>query len=237
MNSRSCFITVIPHQKLNLQGTDIFFKAITSIQIYKKLIEKKIRPPAGLLHWVEDFDVNESEIVTGFTIAHDCSKSTFDRVFQYKIMTQILPTNQYLARFRVRDSDICSKCELVTDTVPHSLWFCPLVVPYVDKFLEFLRQTCRIQENIGILEYIFGVKSNVALNHILIELKKEVFYNFDANVSVDAFCEQIIGKVRKIMIKEKNCIKSDKTYNQYNKKWENFTTIYDFRGPDLNIAF
>ena len=90
LNSRSCFVTVIPHQKLNLQGTDIFFKDITSIQIYKKIIEKKIRPPVGLLHWVEDFDVNETEIVTGFTMAYECSKRTFDKVFQYKIMTQIL---------------------------------------------------------------------------------------------------------------------------------------------------
>ena len=50
------------------------------------------------------------------------------------------------------------------------------------------------------------------------------------------FCERVIEKIRKIMIKEKNCINSDKMYDQYLKKWETFISIYDFRGPDLNIV-
>ena len=236
VNSRSSFITVIPDQIINLQGNDYNFKDVTSKQIYQQLIEKKVRPPAGLLHWFEEFDIGDSQILTGFTFAHECSKSTFDRVFQYKIMTQILPTNKYLARYQVRDSDICSKCHVVTDTVSHSLWSCKLVVPYVDKFIDFLKQNCNVQENVGMVEYIFGMKSNLALNHIFLEFKKELFYNFDENIGVGAFCEQIIHKLRKIMIKEKNCINSDKMYDQFTKKWENFTSIYDFRGPDLNIV-
>ena len=236
VNSCSNFITVIPDQIINLQDNDYNFKDITSKQIYQQLIGKKIRPPSGLLYWFEEFDIGDSEILTGFTFAHECSKSTFDQIFQYKIMTQILPTNKYLARYRVRDSDICTKCHVVTDTVSHSLWSCQLVVPYVDKFIDFLKQTCNVQENVGIVEYIFGFKSNLTLNHIFLEFKKEIFYNFDENIGVGAFCEQIIHKLRKIMIKEKNCIKSDKMHDQFTKKWENFTSIYDFRGPDLNIV-
>ena len=38
------------------------------------------------------------------------------------------------------------------------------------------------------------------------------------------------------MIKEKNCIKTDKMYENYAKKWDKFISIYDFRGPDLNIV-
>ena len=151
-------------------------------------------------------------------------------------MTQILPTNQYLARYRIRDSDICSKCEVITDTVSHSLWSCQLVVPYVDKFIDFLKETCKVKDQIGIVQYIFGVKNNLGLNHIFIEFKKEVFYNFDKNIGVEAFCERMINKIRKIMIKEKNCIKSIGMYDKYTQKWDSFIPIYDFRGPDLNIV-
>ena len=151
-------------------------------------------------------------------------------------MTHILPTNKYLARYRVRDSNICSKCHVVTDTVSHSLWSCQLVVPYVDKFVDFLKQNCNVEENVGLVEYIFGFRNNLALNHIFLEFKKEIFYNFDENIGVGAFCEQIIHKIRKIMLKEKSCIESDKMHDQFTKKWENFTSIYDFRGPDLNIV-
>ena len=234
-NTRNIFTTVIPHQKINLQKNDQFFRDIKSKKIYQKLIEKKIRPPIGLSHWFEDFDLDESDILNGFTYAHKCSISTFDRVFQYKIRTQILPTNQYLTRYHVKNSVICSKCDLLPDTVSHSLWSCQLLVPYVDRFIHFVKQNCKVQDNIGFVEFMFGFKTNVALNHIFLEFKKEVFYNFDKNVGVDTFCERVINKVRKNMIKEKNCIKSDQMHNHYVKKWDQFTSIYDFRGPDLNI--
>ena len=61
-------------------------------------------------------------------------------------------------------------------------------------------------------------------------------YNFDENIGVEAFCERIIHKIRKIIIKEKSCIKSNKMYDQFTKKWDKFIYIYDFRGPDLNIV-
>ena len=149
-----------------MQKNDQFFKDIKPKQIYQKLIEKKIKPPIGLFHWFEHFDIDESDVLNGFTFAHKCSISTFDRVFQYKIMTQILPTNQYLTRYRVKDSVICSKCNLLPDTVSHSLYSCQLLVPYVDSFIYFVKQTCGVQENIGFVEFMFGFKTNIALNHI-----------------------------------------------------------------------
>ena len=62
------------------------------------------------------------------------------------------------------------------------------------QIYSFLKQNCHVQENVGIVEYIFGFKSNLTLNHIFLEFKKEIFYNFDENIGVGAFCEQIIHK-------------------------------------------
>ena len=121
------------------------------------------------------------------------------------------------------------------DTVSHCLWPCQLLVPYVDKIVNFLKRTCKVKENIGIKSYLFGFKTNPALNHILLELKKEFMYSFDKNVGAVTFCEHFFEKIRKIMIKEKACIKTDKMYKQFVEKWKDFTAIYDFRGPDLNI--
>ena len=152
-------------------------------------------------------------------------------------MTQILPTNQYLARYRIKDSDICDKCQSSVDTILHCLWQCQLVVPYVIRILEYLKQKCNVQENIDSLEYIFGFEKNLALNHILLELKKELFYNWDANVTPNIFLERFVVKIRKVMIIEKQAVNSDKMLENYETKWANFTHIYDFRGPDLNILF
>ena len=93
-------------------------------------------------------------------------------------------------------------------------------------------ENCNLQENIGSLQFIFGVKNKTALNYILLELKKYIFYNWDNEVGLDRFLEIFLAKVRKNMILEKMCIKSNTMFDQYSKKWDNFVLIYDFRGPD-----
>ena len=65
--------------------------------------------------------------------------------------------------------------------------------------------------------------------------KDNFFYNWDSNVDVGIFLERFVAKIREIMIKEKQCIKTDKMFNQYSKKWGEFSVIYDFRGPDPSI--
>ena len=65
--------------------------------------------------------MSETEIVMAFTFAQIWSKSSFDQIVQYKIIIQILPTNKYLTRYQVKDSEICSKCNLEPDTVGHCL--------------------------------------------------------------------------------------------------------------------
>ena len=51
------------------------------------------------------------------------------------------------------------------------------------------------------------------------------------------FLERFVVKIRKVMIIEKQAVNSDKMFENYDVKWANFTHIYDFRGPDLNILF
>ena len=105
----------------------------------------------------------------------------------------------------------------------------------MDRISDFLRIQCNFQENIDSLQYFFGFKNNIAVNHIVLELKKELFYNWDSTVDVGIFLERFVAKIRKVMIIEKKCIKTDKMFNQYSKKWNEFIVIYDFRGPDPSI--
>ena len=237
MQSNDFYTTVIPNQTVNLKGCDVYLQNVSAAQIYDFLITNKTRPPTGLLRWREIIDLSDTEIVTAFTFAQICSKSTFDQIFQYKITTQILPTNKYLTRYQVKDSEICSKCELEPDTVEHCLWSCNMVIPYLEKVENFLRTTCNLTENLSMVHYLFGFKDNKGLNHILIELKKELFYNWDVNVEVDAFCERFLVKIRKLMVKEKHIMLEKNLFDKYSEKWNQFRGIYDFLGPDCQIIF
>ena len=145
-------------QTVNLNSRDQYLKNIAADQIYSFLIVYKTRLPTGLLRWPDQFTLSDAEIKLAFTFARKCSQSVFDHVFQYKILTNILPTNKYLNNYQIVDSSICSKCLLEQDTVLHSLWSCTLKVPHVAKILKFLKINCNVKGNITLQHYIFGVK-------------------------------------------------------------------------------
>ena len=105
------------------------------------------------------------------------------------------------------------------------------------RIFRFLKIECKVEQNITFKTYLFGFNNALGLNHILLELKKEIFYNWNASLSVDAFCEHFIVKIRKIMIKEKEIMITNEHYGDYVEKWKMFTNIYDFNGPDQQIIY
>ena len=73
------------------------------------------------------------------------------------------------------------------------------------------------------------------INHILLEFKKHVLYNWKSEIGVIAFCELLRRKIRSLIIKEKYIAQQNDNFSTFNNKWENYTSIYDFRGPDVQI--
>ena len=234
--SDDMYITVIPYPSVKLDGHTTYLNKVTADKIYQFLISTQTRPPTGLLHWLEELDLSDAETDIAFTFARLCSKSTFDHAFQYKIITNILPTNKYLARYQVRDSDLCCKCLAVPDTVTHRMWSCPLIVPYLAKVQNFLKFDCQVVEDISLVPYLFGFNNNSGLNHVLLEFKKHLFYDWNESVGVDTFCERFVSKVRKFMIKEKQFILTNDQFRQFSNKWDGFKAIYDFLGLDCPIV-
>ena len=230
-------IVILPYQTISFQGTDRRLCEMNSKEIYKILVFPKIKLPRGLLKWCEDIELSDEQIKTSLTFAHKCCISIFDRVFQYKIVTQILPTNEYLERYKVKDFNTCDNC-IERDSVEHRLYECEKVVPIIQIVIDFLERECQIGENINMINYLFGFngESNLALNHIILELKKMIFYNLLEFNNPEAFCEHFFSKIRALIIREKYVAEKNDQLETFYKKWNKFTAIYDFRGPDLIFA-
>ena len=151
------FVTISPIQTINLNDSDVQARSLSSFKTYTILISEKIRLPRGLVRWCEQLQLSDEEIKTSLTFAKKCCCCVFDQVFQFKIVTQILPTNEYLKRYKVKESDACTRCLLETvDTVLHSTWSCPRVVPYIVHVLQYLRVGCGVGVDVEMIQYIFG---------------------------------------------------------------------------------
>ena len=228
---------IYPFQTINVNGSDQQMKYMNSKVIYQILIRDKIKLPTGMLNWCYELELSDLQIRTAFTFAHDCTASVFDRVFQYKIATQILPTNDYLKRYKVKDSNVCEKCNLEFDSIDHSLFSCSEITQVLSIFFKFLKDDCNISANIGMNNYLFGFHERKfrGLNHVLLELKKSIFYDWESNMDAGGFCEKFKSNIKRLIVKEKilMCIRNE--YEKFDEKWGYFTTIYDFRGPDIQI--
>lgn len=229
-------IVIFPSQTILYKGADYRVSSMESSAVYSKLIEPKVKMPTGLLNWCMDFELSDSQIRTALTFAHQSCTNIFDRVFQYKIVTQILPTNEYLTRYRVRESNLCDHCELECDSIVHRLYDCETLNPIIDSIFSFLKSECNQSYSITMIEYMFGKQGEkyLALNHILLELKKTIFYSSTVDLNSPSFCEQFYNKIRSLIIKEKRIFCEKNKFENFCERWGNFLTIYDFRGPDVD---
>ena len=233
-------VTVSPRQTIHLNGYDSTLLSLSSSQVYSELIKSKTRLPTGLLRWCEDIALSDLQIQTAFTFTKDCCSSIFDRVFQYKINTRILPTNDYLKRYQVRESDACTRCQAETaDTVLHSTWLCGSIQAHLTYLFSFLRNKCDVMVDISMINYLFGFQGTKfqGLNHILLEFKKHIFYSWEEDASVIIFFEEFRRKIQHIIVKEKQIALNSDNFATLAAKWEKFTEFYDFFGPDCQITY
>ena len=123
--------------------------------------------------------------------------------------------------YRVSDSKICSKCSVESDTILHALWNCRFVVPYLDTIFTFLKAEYKLHDlETSVKNDIFGGQ-NLGLNQVVLELKKELFYNKETTVNKNQFLNIFLSKIRTIMIKEKLVMFNGSKGEEYISKWEN----------------
>ena len=168
---------IYPFQTIRFRNEDWILSKMDTKHLYQVLIGDRVRIPIGLLHWCMELELSDHQIKTALTFVSKCSQSMQDRAFQYKIITNILPTNEYLKRYKVRDSDQCDLCNMECDTITHRLYECVQINIWVEQIFSILQTMCS-QPKISMVEYLFGKsgQEHVALNHILVELKKMLFY-------------------------------------------------------------
>ena len=67
------------------------------------------------------------------------------RNFQYKILHRILPTNKFLVKIGIKESDQCNLCMNATDSILHYIWLCPIIKVFWQQVIILLEETFEIQ--------------------------------------------------------------------------------------------
>ena len=101
---------------------DIF--KVKASHIYEIFVQKKFKPPAPKAKISAKFKITEVLWSRIYTMASKCTLDTKTRIFQFKILNNVLYLNKQLCKMNLSVSPLCSLCLKVQETFTHLFLEC-----------------------------------------------------------------------------------------------------------------
>ena len=206
--------------------TDIL--KVKTNQIYDSLVQKKFQPPTAKANLSQKFDISDQLWPKIYTLASKCTIETKTRVFQYKILNNILYLNKQLYKMRLKESPLCSFCSEEEETFTHLF----LVCTFSSKLWRDIQRTLRskltlldLSERTIKLGFIDGESLSITENHTLLLYKRYIYISRIHGKSINLIGFKLFLK-DVIRIEEKIAHNKDILMLHY-QKWEVVREVLD----------
>ena len=94
------------------------------------------------------------------------------REFQYKVLNNIVFTNEKMFKFKMTDSPLCSFCKREVESLQHLLYYCHVTRTLWEAFRPWLGEVKINPHPFTITEILFGVfdvaDDWIMLNHLIL---------------------------------------------------------------------
>jgi len=196
-----------------LHESYINIKLAKSRDYYTFFLSQKFETASCHKYWatlrINTFDNHKESFVLA---KKSCTESQI-LAFHFKLIHNILPTNENLKKWRIKESANCDSCDGHENSV-HMLWSCEVIKSHLVKILgiiglpEFNAEIDRLET------YIFG-STNLQFNYLMLFIKKYIYdlrtskiafniENFKKELSLRMFSDKIKLSKRKFFLKWKN---------------------------------
>ena len=149
------------------------------------------------------------------------------RIFQYKILNNILYLNRQLFRMKLVDSPFCSLCGHCVETVTHLFLSCTVSQGLSDEITKW-SSSCillpKLTEQIIYLGWFQDSSHNILINHIILLFKKFIHIRKESKFQINMqgfkhFLKSIINVEKVIPNKRKKL-------DYHFKKWNPVLTLF-----------
>ena len=214
--------------EINIENAAVDVLEITSKMLYNEFKRKKQTVPSAqkkIKLKYPDLSLEWKEIYSlPFTVAHD----TKTREFQYKLLNNIVFTNEKLFRFKMIDSPLCAFCQTEVESPEHLFFHCDITKSFWQLLCSWISEQKVISTSLTLENVIFGVFNVVEdfhiLNHIIL-LAKCYIYNCKLNI-IHPSLKVFIAKVKATcQIEQKIAATGNKLVKHY-KKWNKFLPCF-----------
>ena len=156
--------------------------SLSSSMIYEAYINKLFKPPTSRRYFERIFGVmDEEEWRNIYTLVAKVTVSTNLRIFQYKILNNILYLNARLFKMHMVDSGLCSLCKSAEESVLHLFLECRISSALWLQVQLWCTGVINLPDLCPKIIY-FGISSgtsdNLVLNNHIILLYKKFRYDY-----------------------------------------------------------
>ena len=116
------FLAPSPLFKIKNNTFDVTEKK--SRDYYILLISNKAQFTNAANNLRSEFHLSTDQLKQVFILPHSVAFEPYVKAFQYKILNSVLFTNVKLHKIGFKESDLCSFCETVPETLHHLLFLC-----------------------------------------------------------------------------------------------------------------
>ena len=207
---------------LKLENSEVTLSKISSKLLYNAFKSKKQIPPTAQIKFQEKFPQLQADWKEIYSFPFTVSIESKIREFQYKILNNIVFTNEKLFRLKMTDSPLCAFCNRETESVEHLFFYCDVTMTFWEVLCSWLDKYKIKLQPFTIMDILFGVFKmgddfNI-LNHVILAAK---LYIYKCKLKIVHPSLRVYkAKMKSIYQVEKTIASRRNKLRKHFKKWE-----------------
>ena len=218
-------IPCTPYIKLNCGSVPI--SDATSKQIYDSFLRKKQTPPTAQQKLTDKYSETSINWEKVYSLPFRTTLDSKLREFQYKILNNIVFTNDKLFRFGLSQSPNCTFCNEEPESIEHLLSRCKVSSEFWKEVLSWLKDNNIIIESLNEIGLLLGnfekTEDFFIINHILL-LGKYYIYVRKCHGSLPSL-RGFIARIRRVYNIELHIARERNKLTTHFKKWEKLVAV------------
>ena len=155
----------------NVDGIIINIRLAKCRNFYDILVDKKTKLPTSNNFWINIGIPIEERVKTCLEICRQATKETSLIAMQFKILHNIIATNQKRKVWGIKESDKCAYCNRI-DTLDYGLWECVFSKNVMHECLTAVKQEHSMKEKDDLL---LG-SADIAVDNLALIIKYYLIY-------------------------------------------------------------
>ena len=155
--------------------------------------------PTSQRKWEVEFDIGDDHDIDWnvvYSMPYKCTIDVKSQYFQYRFIQRILPTNEFLFKIGIVESDKCTFCGVEKESTKHLMWSCDKVSSFWKEVIKWL-EGLNIHMNLSFVTVCFGVHNIYQANFInmILILAKRFIYKCrvqETNIAFQDFKQWVI---------------------------------------------